>query len=195
MSAAQESRARRPVETEPGVLVHTAADRRLATEHWLLSTLPEAGRDRAREEWQELGVAMLPLGGLFSAIRIPGYLVVALTASTEADELDAFLAQVLQGGPVICDPHGTRYYALVPASIPRTISKKKLDDWRKADIECLGRHSYLGVPRVDAVECDPQQRASYWSVPMESAATLCSPLLVGRLIGAARDLVGGELEA
>lgn len=194
MSAAHEERALPPVETQPGVLVHPAADRRLATEHWLLSTLPAAGRDRARAEWRKLGVAMLPLGTLFSAVRIPGHLLVALTASTEAAELDAFLAQALDGGPVICDPHGPRYYALVPASTPRTY-REDLDGWREVDVDCLGRDSYLGVPRVDAVTCDPQRKASYWSVPMDSAAMLCRPLLVGRLIGAGRDLVAEELNS
>ena len=59
----------------PKVIVHPAADRRLAATHWLLSTLPAAGRDRARAEWEDTGVAFLPLGTLFSAVRIPGRLL------------------------------------------------------------------------------------------------------------------------
>ena len=65
------------VQPESGVLVHTSADRRLATEHWLLSTLPEPSRERARVEWQEHSVALLPLGTLFSAVRLPLDLVLA----------------------------------------------------------------------------------------------------------------------
>lgn len=171
----------RPVETDPEALVHTTADRRLATEHWLLSTCAPAGRDRARTEWQTHGVALLPLGTLFSAVRLPGALVQALAASRDPEDIDPFLEEALKDGPVICDPQGSRYYALVPASVPRTW-RKAVDDWRAHDVDCLGRESYLGVPRVDAVEYQPY--GSYWAVPMSSAALLCGPLDVARLIAA-----------
>ncbi|MBX9397250.1 hypothetical protein K4749_27600 [Streptomyces sp. TRM72054] len=49
-------------------------------------------------------------------------------------------------------------------------------------MDCLGRDAYLGVPRVDAVE--PRPYESYWSVPMPSAASLCAPLSVARVIAA-----------
>ncbi len=169
----------RIIEPEPGVLVHTTADRRLAVEHWLLAAHPEP--KQARAEWAEHGVALLPLGTLFSAVRIPAALVQALAATTELPELDAFLEDALDGGPVICDPSGSRYYALVPASVPRTW-RAAVDDWRTQDVDALGRGSYLGVPRVDAVE--PRPLGTYWSVPMPSAAVLCPPLTVARLIAA-----------
>lgn len=181
-----------PVEPEPGVLVHPTADRRLATEHWLLATLPAPSHNRARLEWQEHQVAMLPLGALFSAVRIPGQLVVALTGCTERPELDAFMGQALDGGPVICDPHHLRYYALVPASMPKRWHRAA-DNWRAMDVELLGVGSYLGVPQVDAVECT-KARASYWSVPMDSAAMLCSPPAVARLITAGRRCTDTEPE-
>jgi hypothetical protein len=185
-------RALRPVEPEPGVLVHSAADRRLATEHWLLSTLPDAGRDRARLEWQEHGVAMLPLGTLFSAVRIPGSLIMTITGNAALNDIDAFLSDALNGGPVICDPHGKRYYALVPASVPVTWHQAA-DEWRASmEVDCLGRGTYLGVPKVDAAEPNPAARASYWSVPMSSAAMLCQPLAVARLIAAMRHQLARE---
>lgn len=183
----------RPVETEPGVLVHPTADRRLASEHWLLATLPAPHRDRARLEWQQHQVTMLPLGSLFSAVRIPGQLLAALTGSTESAELDQFLRETLDGGPVICDPHFRRYYALVPASMPRTWHQA-LDDWRAMDVDCLGRNWHLGVPKVDAVEWT-RPRATYWSVPMDSPAALCSPMDVARLIAAGRQRVATEPDA
>jgi hypothetical protein len=55
----------RPIRADPGVLIHPTADRRLATEHWLLATLPPALREWAWWEWQQHQVAMLPLGGAF----------------------------------------------------------------------------------------------------------------------------------
>lgn len=193
MTSDHSQRALQPVLVEPGVLVHPTADRRLATEHWLLATLPAPSRDRARLEWDQHEVTLLPLGTLFAAVRIPGCLVVALTGHTEAPALDQFMRESLDGGPVICDPHFFRYYALVPASMPRTWHQS-LDGWRALDVECLGHGSYLGVPRVDAVE-GIRARATYWSVPMDSPAALCSPLEVARLIAAGRHCLVTEPEA
>lgn len=172
----------RPVPLDTGALIHTTADRRLATQHWLLSTLSPAGRDRARMEWEKQGVALLPLGTLFSAVRLPRVLVQALAASSDPEDIDAFLEEALMGGPVICDPSGGRYYVLVPASVPRTYRKTIDEEWRSNDVDCLGKDSYLGVPSVDAVEHGPHP--SYWSVPMPSAAELCGALTVARVIAA-----------
>lgn len=166
---------------EPETLIHTSADRRLAIEHWLLSTLPEAGRTHARDEWNEFGVTVFPLGTLFSAVRLPAALVQAVAASRATEDIDAVLEETLGGGPVICDVRGERYYALVPASVPTTW-QDAAGDWRKADVGVLGRGWYLGVPRMDATE--PGLTDSYWSVPMPSMASLCTALSVARLIAA-----------
>lgn len=185
-TARRRSAALRPVETSAGTIVHPAADRRLASEHWLLSTLPDHARDRARQEWTDYRVAVLPLGTLVSAVRLPARLVLAVAGGRiTSGETDRFLAEALGGGPVICDPQGNRYYALVPASTPTTWS---------AEVDCLGRGSYLGVPRLDVTEYDPRV-GMYWSVPMESAATLCGPLAVARLIAAGwHKLTRGDVE-
>lgn len=181
----------RPLEAAADVLVHTAADRRLAAEHWLLSTLPDTGaRDRARKGWKDDGVALLPLGGLFSAVRIPARFILAITGGrSPSGEVDAILDEVLEGGPVICDP-GSWYYALVPASMPRTW-RQAASEWQPLDVGCLGRESYLGVPRLDVTAYDPATR-TYWSVPMSSAATLCAPLAVARLIAAGAHQLAEE---
>ncbi|SOR81184.1 MULTISPECIES: hypothetical protein [Streptomyces] len=193
MTSDHSQRASRPVEAAPGLLVHPTTDRRLASEHWLLSTLPALLRHRARLEWKQHHVAMMPLGTLFSAVRIPSRLVVALAGSSEADCLDAFLAEALGGGPVISDPRFSRLYALVPARMSATLHQVA-DTWRALEVECLGRGSYLGVPRLDAV---PREHAfaCYWSVPMDSAAMLCSPLTVARLIAAGKHCLAMEPEA
>ncbi|MEU0739736.1 hypothetical protein [Streptomyces sp. NPDC006134] len=176
------SPALQPVHGETGVLVHPGGDRRPAAEHWLSSAHPAPRR--ARAEWADHGVALLPLGTLFSAVRIPGRLVQAVAATTEAEEIDDFLDEFLGGGPVICDPRGPRYYALVPASVPTTW-RQAVDDWRRAaDADCLGRGTWLGVPRVGATEFDSRALAGYWAVAVSSPGLLCPPLTVARLIAA-----------
>lgn len=184
-----------PVEAGPGVLVHSTEDRRLAVEHWLLSTLPREKHARARTDWAETGVVVLPLGGLFSAVRLPAKLLLALIGgkSPSRDGMDRFLDQELQG-PVICDPRYQRYYALVPASMPDTW-QQAASEWRAMGVDCLGRGCSLGVPKVDAVTFDANPLGSYWSVPMPSLAMLCQPLDVARLIAACHQQLPAETEA
>lgn len=186
------ARALRPVDTEPGVLVHSSADRQLAIEQWLLATDPSS--TRVRMEWQKGGLALLPLGGLMSAVRIPQQLIMAVADSEDRGTLDAFLGAALDGGPVICDPAGRRYYALVGGTMPERYPAAA-EDWRVLGVDCLGRDHYLGVPRVQAVEFNSQTLASYWSVPMPSAGVLCSHLAVARLIAAAQSRLEERAEA
>jgi hypothetical protein len=174
----------------PEATLVTTAERRLAIEHWLLAG--SQNRDRTRMEWQEHGVAMLPLGARFSAIRLPGRLVYALAGTDARADADAFLEQALDG-PVICDQHHPRYYALVSASVPVTW-RQAAGEWRTVDVDCLGRGTILGVPRVDAVGSNSGPYASYWSVPMPSAGILCAPLQVARLIAAAQVMLHEEPE-
>lgn len=195
MTALPEPRALRPVESQAGALVHPSADRQLATEHWLLSTRPASNHDRIRTEWREYRVAMLPLGTLFSAVRIPERVVHAVARTDDRRMVDEFLAAALGDAPVISDPRGRRYYVLVPASMPARWHEAA-DAWRTAfDVDCLGRDAYLGVPKVEATALDPQAWASYWAVPMSSAGMLCEPQDVARLLAAAARRLAREPEA
>ena len=182
----------RPVEAGPGVLVHPAADRRLAAEQWLSGAAHTGTPAQARRDWRETGMALLHLGALFSAVRIPLRLALAPVGfdrpSREADE---FLSFALEDGPVICDPAGRRYYALVPASMPITWHVAAAE-WREDEVDCLGRGVYLGVPRLDRTGLEPGLLNSYWSVPMMSAGSLCAPLVVARLIAAGKHALGEE---
>ncbi|GGU35800.1 hypothetical protein [Streptomyces daghestanicus] len=177
-----------PVEAQPGIPVRPTSDQRLSAEEWLLSASPLPGR--ARAELREHGVVLLPLGGLFSAVRVPGRIVQALAASTDPAVIDAVLADVLDGGPVVCAVRGPRYYALVPPSMPQTW-RDAVEDWRDDDVACLGRASYLGVPAPTAVAHPRSGATSYWSVPPRPG-TLCRPLAVARLIAAGVHLLGDE---
>lgn len=171
----------RPVEPGPGIRIHLGSDRQLAVEHWLMAAHPHPGD--VREEWEDHQVALLPLGGLFSAVRIPGDLVTALAhGRSEPSEVDPWLARQLEGGPVICDRRATRrYYVLVPAGMSRSW-RPQITTWGVEDVDVLGRDSYLGVPRPGA----GPERDTYWAVPMASAGELCTPLLVARLVAAGR---------
>ncbi|MFH0176306.1 hypothetical protein ACIA6D_12925 [Streptomyces cacaoi] len=169
-------------------------DRHLTVERWFLSTLPGPARDRARQEWEKYRLAVLPLGTLFSAVRLPGCLVPTVVGSgIPSGEVDRFLSMALHSGPVICDPHGQRYYALVPADMPHAW-RRAAERWRTQGVRCLGQGAYLGLPRVD-VDQPSMATASYWSVPMASAATLCVPLDVAQLIGGGRWHESGEGQA
>jgi len=185
-------RALPPVESQPGALVHSSADRQLAVEQWLLATHP--ARDRARMEWQEGRETLLPLGTLFSAVRIPQTLMQAIAGRLPHEEMDALLADALDDGPVICDPKGHRYYALVPGSMPQKWTAAA-EDWMSLGVECLGRGTYLGVPPVKAVNLDPVRWVSYWSVPMPSAGELCSRLAVARLLAAGKRCLAEAADA
>lgn len=172
-------------------MTRLGADRRSAAEQWLLSGHPFP--EQARKEWQEQRITLVPLGVRFSAVRIPGRLVHAVAAATEAQEVDAFLDEALAGGPVICDPHGLRYYALVPGGMPSTWGAAA-DDWRAQHVDCLGRGTYLGVPRPDIVESAGHTNPSYWSVPVPPTATFCPPLSVARLIAAGARRMAEDVE-
>ncbi|MYR40641.1 hypothetical protein [Streptomyces sp. SID5910] len=174
------------------VSAETVIDRRSPVERWLLSAAPAPGQ--TRRDWARQGVALLPLGVLFSAVRIPGRLVQAVAGSASAQGVDDFLDEALDGGPVICDPRGPRYYALVPANVPATW-RQAVDDWRRsADVDCLGRDTYLGVPRIDRTGFDPHTFAGYWAVAISSPGRLCPPLTVARLIAAGVHLLPDERE-
>ncbi|MGW7410560.1 hypothetical protein ACWGI9_44045 [Streptomyces sp. NPDC054833] len=190
MDRTNDLKALQPVQAAPGVLIHTGANRRLATEHWLLASHPAP--QQARQEWQEHKVALLPLGTLFCAVRIPGRVVFAVAGTEEPEDIDDFLEDVLDGGPVICDPHGRRYYALVPAGMPHTWHQAAYE-WRtRLDVELLGHGTYLGVPSLDETDFNPRSCPSYWAVPMPSAATLCTPFKTARLLTTAHHQLAEE---
>ncbi|WP_234048544.1 hypothetical protein [Streptomyces liliifuscus] len=140
-------------------------------------------------------MTLLPLGTLVSAVRIPGRMVLALADTTTPADADDFLDSSLDGGPVICDPRGLRYYALVPGSMPRTWSSAA-NAWRPLGVDLLGRGTVLGVPPVTADEFEPgTPHASYWSVPMYSPGMLCEPSAVARLIIAGAHQLAAEADA
>ncbi|MEU6891615.1 hypothetical protein ABZ934_07400 [Streptomyces sp. NPDC046557] len=152
--------------------------RRTMTE-WLAGS---HGRpERVRAEWRERGVAVLPIGSRFDAVRLPDPLVHAAvgTADLGHNHTDFALGERL-GGPVIHDGHGRNYYAIVP---PGTVA-----EWRSAvcGVECLGRGTHLGIPALDLVAYDPAHPV-YWA-EVGPRPGYCDPASVAFLVrvGAAR---------
>ncbi|MGC5034090.1 hypothetical protein ACPXCS_06325 [Streptomyces sp. DT190] len=157
---------------------------REACEEWLLSAHPTPSD--ARAEWDGAGVAVLPLGTQLAAVRIPRTVVLNSIRLETAHNgtLDRFLAEMLWDGPVICDQHAQRYYALVPADTP-LVWTAAAAEWPRLGVEILGNDWHLGVPRLPAEDWIGPRSASYWSVPMRRPGELCEPIAVARLIATA----------
>lgn len=118
-----------------------------------------------REWGGDAGLALIPLGRRFEAVRIPESVARHALDSGDQPGVTSGLARHLQGGPVIHDPGGQRYYALVPTGTALW--------WRAPAAKCLGEGTYLGVPRADLIEGDERTRCSYWAVPMAQPGELC----------------------
>jgi hypothetical protein len=163
------------------LLTHPGAERELAIAHWLVSDHPAPSQ--AAMEWTKHGVALLPLGTLMSAVRLPEQLVRAAAGCDEPDAIDSFLGEALDGGPVICDPHRRWYYLLVPAGMPGR-SHVAAAEWEALGVKCLSHGAYLGVPKPQRVSFNAATWGCYWSVPMPAAGVLCRPQGVARIMAA-----------
>ncbi|MFF8656839.1 hypothetical protein [Streptomyces huasconensis] len=139
-------------------------------EDWLAHA--QRAPEQARREWTETGVALLPLGTRFVAVRLAADLVHAAVDTTHPQELAARLIRLLNG-PVIFDGRamGGTYYALMR---PRIGSP-----WTHQDVAPrLGVGTYLGVPRLDR----RKPPGTYWTVLPRFEGDLCAPRAVESLI-------------
>ncbi|MFD4631217.1 hypothetical protein ACFVYR_18455 [Streptomyces sp. NPDC058284] len=146
---------------------------------WLARALGEPAQ--ARREWAETGVAMLPCGRRFDAVRLPERLVHAAVRSTDPQEVAARLAQSLNG-PVIYDGRtmGGTYYALT--------RPRRKGAWRHQDVApWLGTDTYLGVPKLTRTE----PPGTHWVVAPRYEGDLCEPLAVEALSRIGRSAAEG----
>ncbi|MFF8645269.1 hypothetical protein [Streptomyces sp. NPDC015345] len=128
--------------------------------------------EQAQREWRETGVALLPLGIRFVAVRLAEDLVHAAVDTAQPQELAARLTRLLNG-PVIFDGRtmGGTYYALMR---PRIGSP-----WKHQDLAPrLGVGTYLGVPNLDR----RKPPGTYWTVLPRFEGDLCAPRAVESLI-------------
>ncbi|WP_141753783.1 hypothetical protein [Streptomyces luteocolor] len=150
-----------------------------AVTDWFARTLDAP--EQARREWSDTGVAVLPLGARFDAVRLSDALVHAALGSTAPDEIAARLGHFLSG-PVIHDSRtmGGTYYALM-----RPVDRVR---WRYQDIAPrLGVGSYLGVPKLTRTE----PRGTHWVVLPRFEGDLCEPSAVGGLVTAGSAVLSG----
>jgi hypothetical protein len=157
--------------------VLTPADMDRLISEWLARAHPVP--QQARTEWSKQGVALLPLGGLFAAVRLPGELVYAALRCEDPDQVAAALRVWLRG-PVIHDHRtaGATYYALINwgAGVIQQMDQEE-------DAPCLGQGTYLGVPRIDRRE----PPGTYWVVAPQHDGDLCRPAAVRSLIATGRQ--------
>ncbi|WP_079406081.1 hypothetical protein [Streptomyces sp. 3211] len=127
----------------------------------------------AHAAWREHGVAVLPLGVRFEAVRIPDGLVHGAVESSEDRVVDLPLALALEG-PVIHDARGRNHYALVA---PGTALR-----WRsRGAVECLGDGTHLGVPDPVRDRAAPG-RCLYRAVAPGAGAHFCHVAAVRLLV-------------
>lgn len=139
---------------------------------WLARAHPVP--DQVRAEWSSQGVALLPLGRRFAAVRLSGVLVYAALDSDDPGVVAEALAERLRG-PVIHDNRAavSTYYALI-----QWHAGLVWDCNRSAP--CLRDDTYLGVPRIDRRE----PPGTYWVVPPRYDGDLCRPQAVRDLVDA-----------
>ncbi|MFI6053465.1 hypothetical protein ACIBCO_25690 [Streptomyces violascens] len=150
---------------------------------WLAGSLNRPAN--AHQEWTDNGIAILALGRRLSAVRVAEDLVYAVTASTAPVTVARVLREVLHG-PVIHDPRGQRFYALVPAS-PSSGSLGRYAAY-------LGLGHFVGVPRVE--NTTPSRfLASYWAAPMLRPGDLCDPIRLASMLTVGSDALASRDES
>lgn len=136
--------------------MNTQAENRLIAD-WLALAHPLP--DRARREWADSHVALIPLGRRFDAIRVPAERIHAAVGSNEQEVVAAALTDWLQG-PVVRDlrsSHGPYYVLVAPSAV-----------WN-GDEERLSVGAYLGVPRVGHIAY-----LMTWVVAPQRPGNLCA---------------------
>ncbi|WP_051853106.1 hypothetical protein [Streptomyces aureocirculatus] len=147
------------------------SDRHLITE-WLARAHPVPRQ--ADAEWANHGVALLPLGVRFDALRVPAPRIHAAIGSDDRGTVGKALEGWLHG-PVVRDVRtgSGLYYVLIAPDAP----------W-EGPAERLGQGIYLGVPRIDN-EVSP---VTYWAVQPERPGHLCDPAHLAALLSTAEPL-------
>ncbi|MCC9712092.1 hypothetical protein E4N62_46925 [Streptomyces sp. MNU76] len=152
---------------------------------WLARSLPPEKRHQAHADWNDQGVALLPLGARFSVVRLPERLVHAAVGSSNLTTVAETLTERLQG-PVIRDTLavGLPYYPLIQWHAGVVWENDE-------EAPCLGEGTYMGVPHISRVT----PPGTYWLAPPRFEGDLCRPEAVQQLILRGRAVVADQAEA
>ncbi|MFD9885110.1 hypothetical protein ACFWZT_27015 [Streptomyces alboflavus] len=139
---------------------------------WLAAADPHPNTVHAA--WAQQGLALIPLGRRFDAIRVPAERVHAAVGGAEPEAVAVFLADRLDG-PVIRDVRSAfgPYYVLVATDAA----------WHGAE-ERLSTNTLLGVPRLS----HPLATLTRWVVSPSAPGDLCDPVHLAALLTAADPL-------
>ncbi|MEI5100383.1 hypothetical protein RB200_19885 [Streptomyces sp. PmtG] len=142
-----------------------------STACWLAGADPNPGKVWA--EWEKHGVALLPLGRRFDAIRVPAERIHDAVGSEDAKAVAECLRTWLEG-PVIRELRSNfgPYYALIAPDA----------DWDGPE-ERLSTGTYLGVPRPGHLSL-----LTCWAVPPLTPGALCDPVHLHTLLALADPL-------
>ncbi|MCI3931290.1 hypothetical protein [Streptomyces sp. AN091965] len=139
-----------------------------AVSQWLAEADPRPGKVRA--EWEKHGIALLPLGRRFDAIRVPAERIHAAAGSDQPGAVATVLRAWLDG-PVFRDFRSSMgpYYVLIAPGA----------DW-DGPAERLTTDTYLGFPRPGHATT-----LSRWVVRPPHPGALCDPQHVRTLLATA----------
>ncbi|WP_225882036.1 hypothetical protein [Streptomyces aureocirculatus] len=156
-------------EPGPGSSACKQTPEREAVTDWFAGAHPVPRQ--ALAEWANCGVALLPLGGRFDALRVAGRLVHSAVGSGRPEAVGAALADWLHG-PVIRDSRtgSGQYYVLIAPDA----------QWQGA-ADRLGTGTYLAVPRIGK-QFSP---VTYWAVQPRRRGRLCDPAHLAALLATA----------
>ncbi|GGV13508.1 hypothetical protein [Streptomyces spectabilis] len=142
-----------------------------AVSQWLAEADPRPGKVWA--EWEKHGIALLPLGRRFDAIRVPAERIHA-AADSDKPEVVATVLHAWIDGPVFRDFRSSMgpYYVLISTGA----------DWDGPD-ERLTTDTYLGVPRPGH-----STMLSRWVVLPSHPGALCDTRHVQTLLATATPI-------
>ncbi|WP_405882812.1 hypothetical protein OG762_32170 [Streptomyces sp. NBC_01136] len=139
---------------------------------WLASVAPDP--EACRQEWERdpLGLALLPAGGHWDVLIMPGEL--------GRPTLDVLTRVIDRLGPVLVDFGDARMGFFVP---PGTASR-----WLGTGVRAAGRGTWIMVPHPDRTTGRVR-----WLIPPDGSGLLADPALLELAMHeAAADLATGE---
>jgi len=135
----------------------TAASTHMAAAQWLASAHPNP--QRAYWEWEEQGVAVIPVGPVWDAVKLP-------STGTNPSLVRDVLAECGVDGPIIHNPSTGANSVLVPPGtspwhLPGTVLLHASDDYEQL----------LGVPAIER-QTPP---GLHWVIPPDGTGHLADP--------------------